>query len=134
MKRTIIAVIVSAVVVAGCTAENSDFETYTDSEGNVWIVSDCPNTDQTLSGNPDGLPHVSSVQTREEIEVWYGTEGNSVIVPRNGEAWDRAADGSVAVFPVEDFMIEVTLDDASQCPSMPSMNNGVQIIYRIVGD
>ncbi len=134
MKRTVIALIVFAVLVAGCSAERSDFETYTDSEGNVWIVSDCPNTDQTLSGNPDGLPHVSSVQTREEIEAWYGTGGKSVVVPRNGEAWDRAEDGSVVVFQVDDFMIEVTLDDASQCPSMPSMNNGVPIIYRIAGD
>ncbi len=133
MKRTVAAVIVSAVLVAGCGAEDSDFETYTEF-GNVWIVSDCPNTDQTLSGFPDGLPHVSSVQTREEIEAWYGTGGNSVVVPRNGEAWDRAADGSVIILQVEDFMIEVTLDDAGQCPSMPTMNNGVQIIYRIVGD
>ena len=73
-------------------------------------------------------------RTREEIEAWYGTGGNSVVVPRNGEAWDRAADGSVLILRVEDFMIEVTLDDASQCPSMPSMNNGVPIIYRIAGD
>ncbi len=131
MKRYV-ALIVAAVLGAGCTAD-SDFETYTEF-GNVWIVSDCPNTDQALSGNPDGLPHVSSVQTREEIEAWYGTGGKSVIVPRNGEAWDRAEDGSVVVFKVEDFMIEVTLDDASQCPSMPSMNNGVPIVYRIAGD
>ena len=133
MKRYI-ALVLAAVLSAGCTAGNSDFETYADSEGNVWIVSDCPNTDQTLSGNPDGLPHVSSVQTREEIEAWYGTGENSVVVPRNGEAWDRAADGSVVILDVEDFMIEVTLDDANQCPSMPSMNNGVPIIYRIATD
>ena len=134
MKRKFIGFIVSAVVFAGCTADDSEFETYTDSEGSVWIVSECPNTDQTLSGNPDGLPHISSVQTREEIEAWYGSGENSVIVPRNGEVWDRAEDGTVVVFQVEDFMIEITLDDASQCPSMPSMNNGVPIIYRIAGD
>ena len=134
MKHPIIALIASAVFVAGCTAQDSDFETYADSEGNVWIVSDCPNTDQMLSGNPDALPHVSSVQTREEIEARYGTDGNSVVVPRNGEAWDRAEDGSVVVVQVEDFMIEVTLDDASQCPSMPTMNNGVPIICRIASE
>ena len=132
MKR-LVALIMAAVLSAGCTAD-SDFETYADSEGNVWIVSDCPNTDQTLSSNPDGLPHVSSVQTREEIEAWYGTGGNSVVVPRNGEAWDRAADGSVIILQVEDFMIEVTIDDPNNCPGGPVFNNGVPIIYRIAGE
>ena len=79
-------------------------------------------------------PSAITVITREEIEAWYGTGENSAVVPRNGEAWDRAADGSVVILEVEDFMIEVTLDDASQCPSMPSMNNGVPIIYRIAAD
>ena len=132
MKRYV-AIIVAVVLSAGCTAEDSDFETHTDAEGNVWIVSDCPGTDQTLTGNSDGLPHVSSIQTREEIETWSGTESNWRVVPRNGEAWDRAADGSIVIMEVEDFMIEVTLDDSSQCPSMPSSTNGVPTIYRIAG-
>jgi hypothetical protein len=50
MKRYV-ALIVVAVLSAGCTAGDSDVETYADSEGNVWIVSDCPNTDQALSGS-----------------------------------------------------------------------------------
>ncbi|MGB7859316.1 MAG: hypothetical protein WBM90_02335 [Acidimicrobiia bacterium] len=134
MRPTVIILVLLALFVAGCTSEDSDFETYTDSEGSIWIVSDCPETDQVLSGNPDGLPHVSSVQTRDEIEAWYGTNANSAVVPRNGEVWDRAEDGSVVVFQVEDFMIEVTLDDTSECPSMPSASNGVPIVYRIAGD
>lgn len=109
----------------------SDYETYADAEGNIWIVSECPDTDQVLRGNPDGLPHISSVQTREEIEARYGSDEHSRIVPRNGGVWDRAEDGSVVFMQGEDFMIEVTLDDASQCPSMPAMNNGVPIIYQI---
>jgi len=109
-----------------------EFATYTD-EGNVWIVSDCPNTDQMLRGNPDGLPAVDGIQTREEIEAWLGTGGNSKIVQRNGEAWDRNPDGSVFTLEVEDFMIEVTLEDESGCPGASVINNGVPVIYRIEG-
>lgn len=110
--------------------EQVDYETYSEG-GNVWIVSDCPNTDQVLKGFPDGLPFAGEIKTREEIEAWLGTGGNSKVVPRNGEAWDRNPDGSIFTVEVEDFMIEVTIDDVSACPSMPTVNNGVPVIYRI---
>lgn len=110
--------------------EQLEYETYIDG-GNVWIVSDCPNTDQVLAGHPDGLPYAGEIQTREEIESWYGTGDNHRVIRRNGEAWDRDADGVVYTVWVEDFMIEVTLEDASQCPAMPTMNNGVPVIYRL---
>lgn len=113
--------------------EQVAYETYSE-DGNVWIVSDCPNTDQALRGFPDGLPFAGEIQTREEIEAWLGTDGSSRVVPRNGEAWDRNPDGSVFTVEVEDFMIEVTIDDVSQCPGAPVVNNGVPVIYRIVGD
>jgi hypothetical protein len=97
-------------------------------------VSDCPNTDQLLSGNADGLPHISSTQDRKAIEDWSGDGGNSAVVPRNGEVWERMSDGTVVVTQVEDFMIEVTIHDASMCPSMPASNNGVPVVYRIASD
>jgi hypothetical protein len=97
-------------------------------------VSDCPNTDQLLSGNADGLPHISSAQDRKAIEDWSGDGGNSAVVPRNGEVWERMSDGTVVVTQVEDFMIEATIHDASMCPSMPASNNGVPVVYRIASD
>jgi hypothetical protein len=109
------------------------YTTYVDGE-NVWIESDCPNTDQVLKGNPDGLPHISSVLTREEIEARQGLSENSRIIPRYGEVWERTANGEVVVTQVDDYMIEVTLDDIGQCPSAPTSANGVQVIYRIAGD
>ena len=109
------------------------YETYSEG-GNVWIVSDCPNTDQVLRGNPDGLPFAGEIQTREEIEATLGSSGSSKVVPRNGEAWDRNPDGTVFTVDVEDFMIEVTVDDLSQCPDAPVFSNGVPLIFRIAGD
>lgn len=110
-----------------------DYQTYSEG-GNVWIVSDCPNTNQVLRGNPDGLPFAGEIQTREEIEAWLGTGGDSRVIQRNGEAWDRNPDGTVFTVDVQDFMIEVSLDDVSQCPGAPVMNNGVPVIYRIEGN
>lgn len=114
------------------SSPDATYTTHVDAEGNVWIVSDCPNTDQLLEGNPDGLPHISSVQTREEIVASRGDNEDSRIIPRNGEVWDRTADGEIVVTRVEDYMIEVTLDDISRCPGGgPSSVNGLQVIYRI---
>ena len=134
MKRPIAFTAVLVLSVAGCSSDQADFETYADAAGSVMIVSDCPNTDQLLSGNPDGLPHVSSTQSRDEIEAWLGDGGNSMVVPRNGEVWDRTADGNVVVTQVADYMIEVTIEKLSDCPGMPSSVNGIPIIYRIAGD
>jgi len=112
--------------------EQLEYETYSEGD-NVWIISDCPNTDQVLRGNPDGLPYAGEIQTREEIESWYGTGGNHRIIRRNGEAWDRDEDGNVYTIQVEDFMIEVTLDSLAECPSTPVVDNGVPLIFRIAG-
>jgi hypothetical protein len=136
VKRIMLCLLaVAAVGLAGCSGEdgvwgNADLESYSEG-GNVWIVSDCPNTDQILSGNPDGLPYAGEIQTREEIEAWLGTDDNARVIPRNGEAWNRDADGNVSIVQVEDFMIEVTLDDIDGCPDAPVVRNGVEVIYRI---
>jgi len=108
---------------------SSSYDTYTDDEGNVWIVSDCPNTDQALSGNPDGLPFKGETTDREKIETWLGDGGT--VVPRNGDVWERTSDGSIVVTRVKDYMIEVTVRDVSECPSMPAVNNGVPVVFRI---
>lgn len=113
------------------TSGDITYTTYVDAEGSVWIESDCPNTDQLLRGNPDGLPHISSVQTKEEIEAWRGINENSRVIPRNGEVWERTPSGEIVVTQAEDFMIEVTLDDVSRCPGLPTSTNGIPIIYRI---
>jgi len=134
MRHLYVVVVVIAILLAGCSGEKVSYETYVGDEGNVLILSDCPNTDQLLSGHPDGLPHISSTQDRQAIEDWLGTGGSSVVVPRNGEVWERMPDGTVVVTQVEDFMIEVTIDDASNCPSMPTVNNGIPVVYRIVSD
>jgi hypothetical protein len=135
VTRFLLIVCVAAFGLAGCSGEDgvsgsADFETYSEG-GNVWIVSDCPNTDQILSGNPDGLPYAGEIQTREQIEAWLGTDDNTRVIPRNGEAWGRNADGSVYTEQVEDFMIEVTLDDLADCPEAPVVRNGVEVVYRI---
>jgi hypothetical protein len=116
------------------TSGEITYTTYVDTEESVWIESDCPNTDQLLKGNPDGLPHISSVQTKEEIEAWRGTNEDSRIIPRNGEVWERTPAGEIVVTQVEDYMIEVTLDDVSRCPGLPTSTNGIQVIYRISND
>lgn len=129
MSRVLIAAAVAIIAFAACSAEEATYDTYTDDDGNVWIVSDCPNTDQALSGNPDGLPYKGETTNREKIEAWLGDGGT--VVPRNGEVWERASDGSVVVTRVEDYMIEVTVEDVGECPSMPAVNNGVPVVYRI---
>ena len=132
--RHLFIIVVGATLLAACSGDNGSYATYADNEGNVLIVSDCPNTDQLLSGNADGLPHISSTQDRKAIEDWLGDGGNSAVVPRNGEVWERMSDGTVVVTQVEDFMIEVTIHDASMCPSMPASNNGVPVVYRVASD
>lgn len=115
------------------TSRDAGFETYSQ-DGNVWIVSDCPNTDQVLSGNPDGLPPIDDIQTREVIEAWLDTAGDARIVPRNGEAWGRNEDGTVFTALAEDYMVEITLRDASECPDAPIFMSGVPVIYRLPDD
>jgi hypothetical protein len=115
------------------TSSGAGYETYSQGE-NVWIVSDCPNTDQALSGNPDGLPSVDDIQTREDIEAWLRPAGDVRIVPRNGDAWGRNADGIIFTVQVQDFMVEITLRDESECPSAPTFMNGVPVIYRLPDD
>lgn len=135
MRHSFLVFGVVVILLAGCSGEAVGYETVAGDEGSVLIVSDCPNTDQLLSGgNADGLPHISSTQDREAIEVWLGNGDNSAVVPRNGEVWERLSDGTVVVTQVEDFMIEVTIDDATKCPSMPASNNGVPVVYRIASD
>lgn len=123
----------SSAPVTTSPVEQLEYETYSEGDS-VWIISDCPNTDQLLKGNPDGLPYAGEIKTREEIESWYGTGGNHRVIRRNGEAWDRDADGNVYTVQVEDFMIEVTIDDIGKCPGTPVVNNGVPIIFRITAD
>lgn len=114
----------------------SDEVTYTTyfRDGNTWVESDCPNTDHALTGNPDGLPHISSTTDREAIQAWLGEPENARIVPRNGEVWERDSDGRVVVTQVQDWMIEVTIDDPAKCPGLPTSTNGVPVVYRIAGE
>jgi hypothetical protein len=123
--------------ISGCgpavTSRDTGFETYSQG-GTVWIVSDCPDTDQVLSGNPDGLPPIDEIQTREAIESGLDTAGDARIVPRNGEAWGRNEDGTVFTAQAEDYMVEITLRNASECPDAPLFMNGVPVIYRLPDD
>jgi len=133
MGRTMAFAIALVLALPACTSDTAEFDTYTEEDGSVWIVSDCPGTDQLLNGEPDGLPAVDGIQTREEIESWLGSGSSSRIIPRNGQAWERNADGTVYTVAVKDFMIEVTVDSPSDCPGVPTMNNGVPVIFRIEG-
>ena len=109
------------------------YTTYVE-DGNVWIESDCPGSDQALKGNPDGLPHISSTTDRDAIAAWFGTPEHSRIIPRNGEVWERTADGGVEITQVEDWMIEATIDDPGKCPGAPTSTNGVPVIYRFANN
>jgi len=92
------------------------------------------NTDQLLIGEGgDGLPHKSATADRVAIEEWLGNGGRSSVVPRNGDVWERTPDG-VVITRANDYMIETTVDDASQCPGSGAFfNNGVPVVYRIEG-
>lgn len=146
MKASSILLLTAAVFLAACVEESEDsttaglrssseitYVTYVE-DGNVWIESDCPNTDQALTGSGDGLPHISSTTDRQAIEEWFGNPENSRIIPRNGEVWERTADGRIEVTQVEDWMIEATIDDPGKCPGAPTSTNGVPVVYRVVNN
>lgn len=114
-------------------SEDVTYTTYV-AHGNVLIESDCPGTDPTLKGNPDGLPHISSTTDREAIEEWFGDPDGARLIPRNGEVWERTTDGRTVVTQVDDWMIEHTLDDPELCPQVPQFTNGVPVLYRIANN
>lgn len=136
MKHVVLLLLIVGTI-SGCgrtvTSSDASFETYSQG-GNVWIISDCPNTDQVLAGNPDGLPPIDDIQAREAIEAWVDTAGDARVVPRNGEAWGRNEDGTVFTTQAQDYMVEITLRDVSECPDAPLFMNGVPVIYRLADD
>jgi hypothetical protein len=121
---------VVAVTVAGCSADQGRFETYTGDGGTVWIETDCPNADQLLSGSPDGLPMKGQTDL-EQVEAAVGSNERASVVPRNGDVWEEAEDGTIVVTRVQDYMIQITLDDTSECPTAPASSNGIPLVYRI---
>jgi hypothetical protein len=65
----------------------------------------------------------------EALARGYGDDAE--VVPRNGEVWDRTANGSVVLERVDDFMLLVTIDDASECPDAPMVVNGIPVVYEV---
>ncbi len=112
------------------TYTDTEYDTYTDTEGGVWIKSDCPAADQLLYGDPDGLPHKGNTDL-DRVEALVGDSGRTAVVPRNGEVWEREADGSITVTTAQDYMIEARISDASKCPPAPMFNNGVPLVFKI---
>lgn len=104
---------------------------YTDELGREWHATDCPNADVLLSGTPDGLPMRGQTDLDRVLSIVEDNDRASVI-PRNGEVWGPEENGSVAsVSRARDFMIQVTIDNADECPSAPQINNGIPIAYKI---
>jgi hypothetical protein len=65
------------------------------------------------------------------VEAAIADSESSQVVPRNGEVWSRAEDGTVLVEKVEDFMILTTISDLSDCPETPVSSEGIPVIYQI---
>lgn len=119
---------------------NPDYQTYSDDFGRTWYLTACPNADVLLMGGvaaADGLPMIGQTwEDRVEALVsdfgdgFAATYGGSIAaVVRNGEVWDRDADGNVVVGRVADYMVEITLSDGAPCPSAPLSWNGVPVAY-----
>ncbi|MGI8516339.1 MAG: hypothetical protein ACR2NT_14650 [Acidimicrobiia bacterium] len=114
-------------------ASDTSRDTYTDEFGRVWYATDCPSADVLLVGSADGLP-MKGHTSFERVQSYVGDGGRASVVPRNGQVWERLGDGSISVTHVDDYMIEVTINDESECPQMPISNNGIPVAFRLVGD
>ncbi len=42
-----------------------------------------------------------------------------------------ASDDSIVVTRVEDYMIQITIEDASECPILSMTNNGIPVVFKI---
>lgn len=122
-----------AMCMASCTSETTPGATYSDESGRVWYATDCPNADVLLSGGADGLPAKGQTELAQ-VEAAVGDSDRSAVIPRDGEVWEREADGSITVTSVHDYMIETTIDDASECPPAPVSSNGIPVAYMIAGE
>jgi hypothetical protein len=118
-------------ILAACSGDDVTFDTFTRPDGSVWTETDCPSADQLISGgSPDGLPAKGQTD-RAIVEASVANNNRAVVVPRNGEVWTEAEDGTVTVEAVEDFMILTTITDPSECPAAPVSSNGVPVIYQL---
>jgi hypothetical protein len=126
-----LSVVVLSIALVACTQAEATFDTYTEA-GVEWIATDCPQADQALAGGSgDGLP-MKGQTDRDRVEAFVAENYvDASVVPRNGEVWDRADDGSVVLERVSDFMLQVTIDSVSDCPSAPMSSNGIPIVYVI---
>lgn len=50
------------------------------------------------------------------------------------EVWEMASDDSIVVTRVEDYMIQITIEDASECPIQSMTNNGIPVVFKIADD
>ncbi len=119
---------------------------YTDESGRVWMATDCPAADILISGGEDaadGLPKKGQTdQDRVQFLVTeygdYFLDQSGVaavnVTPRNGEVWAGPGDGDFTVVEVEDFMVEVLIEDEQHCPSTPSSWNGIPVAYNLAGE
>jgi hypothetical protein len=122
-----------AMSLASCTSETITSDTYSDEFGGVWYSTDCPDADVLLSGGADGLPAKGQTDL-DQVEAAVGDSGRSSVIPRDGEVWEKEADGTITVTSVHDYMINTTIDKASECPTAPVSSNGVPVAYKIAGD
>lgn len=132
MRRFVLVCAAFALSIASCTPETVTRATYSDGYGGVWYATDCPNADILLSGGADGLPAKGQTDL-DKVESAVSEGGRSSVIPRDGDVWERETDGSITVTSVHDYMIETTIDDASECPLAPVSSNGVPVAYKIVG-
>ncbi len=117
----------------GCRSliEDVTYQVRGDVDGSSWIVSGCPGTDQGLTGGSgDALPPADSVLTLNEVEAIWGGREDAMIIPRNGEGWVRTSEG-VQLVRVEDYVVRIMIDDPAGCPGVPSIVEGVPLIYQV---
>jgi hypothetical protein len=130
IKRTIVLAV--ALVVLWACSNVPRYETQTLPDGSIWTEADCPNADHLISGgSPDGMPMKGQTELAV-VEAAVADSPTSEVVPRNGEVWSQACDGTVTVEAVEDFMIMTMLEDVSECPEAPVSSNGIPVVYDIV--
>lgn len=135
-EGTCIEMTIDGVRVTGAFGYNQTLPdgAYADEQGFVWYATDCPDADVLLSApSADALPNIETT-SREHVEAIAQTSPEYRLIPRNGWVWETTDDGGFRVLQVEDFMLERTIENANQCPSLPAhATEGVPVAYRIAG-
>lgn len=118
---------------------------YTNQWGQVFYATDCPKADPLLMATADGLPlrgatdHAEVLSTVERINsgqtnpllLGEASTPRARVIPRNGGVWERDPEGRINIVEVHDYMIELPIASAEQCPEGPTMFNGIPIAYRV---